>query len=45
MPSSRHDLHLHEQLLLLVLQGDSEIDPSLGVVISLAHATGSLRIH
>ena len=27
------------------IKGDSEIDPSLGVVISLAHATGSLRIH
>ena len=25
--------------------GDSEIDPSIGVLISLAHATGSLRIH
>ena len=27
------------------VMGDSEIDPSVGVVISLAHATGSLRIH
>ena len=27
------------------IMGDSEIDPSIGVLISLAHATGSLRIH
>ena len=27
------------------VMGDGEIEPGLGVVISLAHATGSLRIH
>ena len=38
-----------ERKLLALLReavlGDSEIDPSLGVLVSLAHATGSLRIH
>jgi len=97
MLSSRNDLHLHEQVLLLALKdrkgtpesgagfhhlalggailaelallgcayptidpgpegsliarlreaigGDGDVDPALGVVLGVAHATGMLRIH